>query len=54
MLEGEPDGPNISVGTVDEFGVPPIRTVHEAVNLLVSTTVIWAWQQLRGQGFETA
>ena len=31
--------------------MPPIRTVHEAVNLLASTTMIWDWQQLRGQSF---
>ena len=48
---GEPDGPNISVGSLHEFGAPPIRTAHEAVNLLASTTMIWDWQQLRGQGF---
>jgi len=48
---GDPEGPNISMGTLHEYGVPLICTAEEAVNLLASTTMMWDWYLQRGQGF---
>lgn len=45
---GDPTGPNISVGTRLDGGVPPIRTPEEAVNLLASTSMNWHWEQRAG------
>jgi hypothetical protein len=45
---GDPKGPNISVGTRLDRGVPPVRTAEEAVNLLTSTSMNWHWEQRAG------
>ena len=51
MCGGDPEGSNRAVGALLEWEKPLVGTAEEAVYLLVSTTMIWDWHQLRGQDF---